>query len=113
MGGQLELPLTSVPKNLTLKQYAAWVEDNTDRNTDLWRIQYPILGILTEAGELADHLEKMMRKKIALDAVEIAYEAGDVLYYLTKLCNDLGVSLDDIAWMNMEKLIDRQRNGKR
>ena len=38
-------------------------------------------------------------------------ELGDVLWYLAVLAKDLGLSLDDIARHNIEKLHDRKGRG--
>lgn len=44
-------------------------------------------------------------------AAEIAKEVGDVLWYVATMANDLGISLESIAEMNIEKLKSRKARG--
>jgi NTP pyrophosphatase (non-canonical NTP hydrolase) len=43
--------------------------------------------------------------------LELAKELGDVLWYIAVLAYDLGLSLDDIAEMNLKKLTSRKARG--
>lgn len=76
---------------------------------------YPVLGLCGEAGEVADKLKKIIRDKGGkMDADErelLKKELGDVLWYLAQLSTDLGFSLDDVAWVNLEKLMSRMERG--
>lgn len=78
-------------------------------------IIYPTLGLTGEAGEVADKIKKVLRDEggVFSDEIkqEIAKELGDVLWYLAALSRDLGVSLDEIAYGNLEKLRSRQERG--
>ena len=76
-------------------------------------IMYPTLGLAGEAGEVADKVKKIIRdnKSIVKERVEIAKELGDVLWYLAAVSRDIGVSLEDVAMMNIEKLEDRKERG--
>lgn len=82
--------------------------------------QYPILGLVAEAGEVADKLKKHIRdrnlhKPSDLNEEqrqELAKELGDVMWYLAQLATELGVSLDEIAQQNIEKLYSRLERGK-
>ena len=75
-------------------------------------LSYPILGLNGEAGEVAEKYKKVLRdRKGFMDAetdVEIAKELGDVLWYLSDIAFELGISLETIAKMNIEKLSSRQ-----
>lgn len=84
---------------------------------------YPALGMAGEAGEVADKMKKIIRdtdikrnEQGAIEiepkkAAEIAKEVGDVLWYVATMANDLGISLESIAAMNIEKLQSRKRRG--
>lgn len=76
-------------------------------------ILYPTLGLSGEAGEVADKVKKIIRdgKSVVNERVEIAKELGDVLWYLAAVSRDIGVSLEDVAMMNIEKLESRKERG--
>ena len=76
---------------------------------------YPALGLVGEAGEVAEKVKKLWRNqgKMAADACspeerrELAKEIGDVLWYIQAFAGELGMSLAQIAEMNSRKLLDR------
>lgn len=69
------------------------------------------LGISGEAGEVTDCIKKVVFHHHELDKVELAYELGDVLWYVTYLAQCLGYSLEEIAQLNIEKLQKRYPEG--
>ena len=75
-----------------------------------------VLGLVGETGEMADKIKKIIRDKNGeVDTEErtaLAKELGDVLWYLASVARYLGLSLDDVARMNLEKLASRQKRGK-
>lgn len=77
---------------------------------------YPALGLAGEAGEVADKYKKIIRDNHGVFTIEdkesIAYELGDVLWYVAVLADDLGYSLDKIGEMNTEKLTSRKIRNK-
>lgn len=74
-----------------------------------------VLGITGEAGEVAEKVKKIIRDKNSIvtedDKKELAKELGDVLWYLAVFANDLGVSMDEIAQTNLDKLASRKERG--
>lgn len=77
---------------------------------------YPVLGLLGEAGEVAEKIKKLIRDKEGKIDDEfrekIKKELGDVLWYIAQLCTELNISLDDVAKSNLEKLFSRMKRGK-
>ena len=78
-------------------------------------ITYPALGLVGEAGEIANKVKKILRDDHGvcsdLKREQLVEEMGDVLWYLAALASDLEVSLDHVATRNLEKLSDRaERN---
>lgn len=72
-----------------------------------------ILGLASEAGELAGKLKKHYRGDNGeyLPREAMAYEAGDCLWYLSEIARELNYSFDQIAAMNLHKLFDRTNAG--
>ncbi len=74
-----------------------------------------VLGINGEAGEIAEKIKKIIRDKSGevseADKTELAAEIGDVLWYLAVFAHHLGVSFDDVATRNLDKLQSRQARG--
>ena len=73
---------------------------------------YPTLGLCGEAGEVSEKIKKVLRDRggIVDDQVrnEVSKELGDVLWYVAQLATELGLSLDNIAAANLEKLLSRK-----
>ena len=78
-------------------------------------VNYPILGLVGEAGELANKWKKVIRDKGGdLDAStrsDLVAELGDVLWYVAALARDLGSNLNDVAAGNLLKLSQRKAKG--
>lgn len=92
---------------------------------------YMSLGLVSEVGELAGKVAKAVRKEeIMLEQNEIFYdgshpanaagcelqkgligEIGDVLWFVSGICEVLGLSLEDVADANLVKLAERKKNG--
>jgi len=79
-------------------------------------ISYTILGLASEAGEVAGKYKKILRDKDSQltekDIQELKKELGDILWYIASLSSELGVTLEDVASTNISKLLDRQRRNK-
>lgn len=85
------------------------------RKTQLEALQYVVLGLNGEAGEVAEQIKKAMRNdggELSPERIDsLKKEAGDVLWYLTRLAAELNTTLDEIAQINVEKLYGRKEKG--
>ena len=77
---------------------------------DECKVLYPALGLCGEAGEVAEKVKKNIRDGKSLDGVGL--ELGDVLWYISALADDLGVTLEEVAKANIEKLQSRMERNK-
>lgn len=77
-------------------------------------IVYPTLGLVGEAGEVAEKVKKTLRDNGGVfdeeRKTQLSKELGDVLWYLAALSRDLGITLNDVAEQNLFKLKQRQQN---
>jgi NTP pyrophosphatase (non-canonical NTP hydrolase) len=76
---------------------------------------YPTLGLVGEAGEVADKLKKTIRDDNGIltekKKEEVKKELGDVLWYVAQVASELELSLNEIAEHNMNKLLSRKDRG--
>ena len=76
-------------------------------------IEYTALGLVGEAGEVANKVKKMLRGDYGREELRalLASELGDVLWYWAMLARELELSPDVIAQMNLDKLASRKERG--
>jgi NTP pyrophosphatase (non-canonical NTP hydrolase) len=70
-------------------------------------ILHMAVGVSGEAGELLDAVKKHAVYQKPLDFDNVREEAGDILFYLTGLLNELGLTLNECIEANVEKLSKR------
>lgn len=79
-------------------------------------LTYTTLGLASEAGEVAGKFKKVIRDmdgKMSDEVKkEMGKEVGDVLWYVSQVCTELGLSLEKIAAENLEKLRSRKDRGQ-
>ena len=72
---------------------------------------YPTLGLAGESGEVAEKVKKILRDNEGVvdeeKKKEITKELGDVLWYLAQIASEIGVPLEEVASLNIEKLRSR------
>ena len=80
----------------------------------LLAITYDGLG-LGEAGEVQGKIKKIIRDDggviTSKHIEEIKGEISDVLWYISSMCDNLGITLEDVATYNIEKLKSRRDRG--
>jgi len=74
---------------------------------------YPIVSLMVEASELADLFVKPWLRGDMGDPMrsDVVAEAGDVLWNLVNLLEDMGITLSEVAEYNIKKVVDRQQRG--
>ncbi len=107
---------------MTFADYEARARFEENYAPDGIDIRYGALALAGEAGELANVVKKAWWSQgntrdddvglapLELDAdttSRIADEAGDVLWYLAAICDACGVTLEDIARLNIAKVQTR------
>lgn len=67
-------------------------------------MEHAVYGLVTEAGELMDEVKRVKIYGKDLDRTNLLEEAGDCFWYLALLCDELGVSFEDVWEKNIAKL---------
>lgn len=98
-----------VPTDLSLNEYqmAAMAFKDPEQGD----LNYSVLGLNGEAGEVADALKKLNYHGHSITQSGLIEELGDALWYVASIAHDLGVSLSDVANVNMHKLWSRYPEG--
>ncbi len=91
--------------------YSRWVEKKIMTEGQA-RLVENTLGLVGEAGEVAEKIKKLIRDSSRFQNEEIMKELGDVVFYATALANIYGKGLQEVLELNIAKLDDRQRRGK-
>jgi len=91
--------------------YSGWVEKKI-LTKDQDRLVENTLGLVGEAGEVAEKIKKLIRDNNKYANEEIMKELGDVVFYATALANIYGRGLQEVLELNIQKLEDRQKRNK-
>ena len=99
---------------MNFREYQQKIKITASYKPDM-KILYPTLGLNGEAGEVAEKVKKVYRDNDGVftpeKVQEIKKELGDVLWYVQALCNDLGLDMQEVAEVNVEKLLSRLERG--
>ena len=96
--------------DMTTKQYSKWVEGKIITEGDE-RLVENVLGLVGEAGEVAEKVKKMIRDGTKVVPMDLIKELGDVVFYCTALANHVGYDLNTILEINLVKLNGRVKRG--
>lgn len=106
----------AVKQNISLDKFKENFPDTDNDLLKLIAVSYDGLG-LGEAGEVQGKIKKIIRDNggiITPEAIdEIKSELGDTLWYIASMCKNLGITLEDVAKANIEKIHDRNARGVR
>jgi len=97
---------------MTLDEYQQRATGTADFSESMPAWVYLSLGLVSESGEVADKLKKVIRNQdsqfTAENYQDLKKELGDVLWYVSQLARELGFSLDEVGQTNLAKLADRK-----
>ena len=96
---------------MTLEEYQQLAARTIGTRTQADQLSNMALGLAGEAGETADMLKKHLFHGKALDRDEVVRELGDVLWYVAGMATAIGISLDEVARRNVDKLRRRYPDG--
>ena len=120
MKALLRWMLGTGPEALTLKRYqersGLTRKQSTRGHPGMAPLVYVAMGLGSEVGEVQNEIKKQFRDDggdLTEDRRErLADEAGDVLWYLAQICEEIGVPLEQVAQKNLEKLATRYKSGR-
>ena len=100
---------------MNIKDYQKFTQTTDTGAVVSGHIGYLTLGLVDEAGEVAGKFKKLFRdfdgEMSAEYRLEIIKELGDVLWYMTRMADELGTDLEEIAEINRDKLQSRKDRG--
>lgn len=96
---------------MDLNQYQSWTLTTAvypgAGSHDFQEVNYLVLGLASESGEVAGKLKKIIRGD-NVDPESFLSEVSDVLWYLTRICDNVGITLEQLADYNYAKLEARK-----
>lgn len=95
---------------MTLNEYQMLAQ-RTSNTKDGDKLLNGVLGLNGEAGEVADIVKKFAYQGHKLDTDHLVEEIGDCLWYIAELATAVGLTLDAVAALNIQKLKKRYPDG--
>ncbi len=95
-------------------EYTRLAERTANRgpsDTDERRLVNFSMGLAGEAGEVVDAVKKVVFHGHQIDVGKMRDELGDVLWYLAMTAQTIGLTLEEVAEANIEKLVRRYPEG--
>ena len=96
---------------MTMNEYQRLAQRTSNTTTYSGKLENAILGISGEGGECADLFKKYLFQGHELDKAKLAEEVGDLLWYIAELASGLGITLEELAQRNVDKLKGRYPDG--
>lgn len=97
---------------MELNEYQALAQRTSNKALDQkGHLFNGVLGLAGEAGECADLVKKHCYQDARPIDDDLIDELGDVLWYVAETAAALGVSLEEVAVRNVEKLKKRYPEG--
>ena len=97
---------------MTLNEYQELAQRTSNKTLDIrGHLFNGVLGLAGEAGECADLMKKHYFQDDRPFVHLLEDELGDVLWYVAETAAALGVTLEEVARRNVEKLCRRYPDG--
>jgi NTP pyrophosphatase (non-canonical NTP hydrolase) len=101
---------------MNIDDYQKWTKETASypeaETGSVLELMYLALGLSGEAAEVANKVKKLYRDGDSEDLrVETCKELGDIMWYMGRLAEALGVELSDILDQNRDKLMNRKARG--
>jgi len=71
------------------------------------RLLHGAMGLDTESGEIMDSMKRHIIYGSDLNVVNIREELGDIMWYVALICDELGLTIEQICEDNIAKLRKR------
>lgn len=99
-GKDIENFKTVVP-SITLGHAPMFFHESTAKGE---LILHGLIGVLTEATELAEHLQVVLAGESELDSVNVKEEIADCMWYMAILADTMGFTFEEVQATNISKL---------
>ena len=97
---------------MTINEYQeAALRTASSLNPDYPRLLNGVMGLSGESGEVIDMLKKHIFQGHDLDYDHVVKELGDIAWYLAISADAIGVDLESVLRLNIEKLEKRYPDG--
>lgn len=104
-----------VTMDLDEYQKRAATTDKTTNDDVVFSRMYLSMGLAGETGEVVEKVKHIIRDADGAVSDEkrelLKKELGDVLWYASQLARSFGISFNDVAETNLQKLADRAARG--
>ncbi|OZV12313.1 nucleotide pyrophosphohydrolase [Tissierella sp. P1] len=96
---------------MNFNEYQSLAQRTSDTKCKSDKIENGLMGLNGEAGECIDVLKKFYFQGHELDKEKLIDELGDVLWYIAEACVGLGITIEEVAIHNIDKLRKRYPKG--
>ena len=94
------------------RKYQEWARTTSVLTTDRGRVDYGLLNMAGEVGEITSKHAKAVRDGTELDVKDLTKEVGDLMWSIACYCDGMGIEFDDVFYGNMHKLNSRKARNK-
>lgn len=94
-------------ENLSFNDYQSQAYELISEDGKKDMVLNGVLGLAGESGECCDIIKKYKFQGHPLNKEDLIEEIGDVLWYVAQTASGLGITLEEVAQCNLDKLHKR------